>query len=227
MSLESVAGKGRCVIVAAGETRDYERTRALLREGEVESEGKRDFFIFCDGGLSHAEGLGINPDIIVGDFDSCDAELLAKWKGQCETVRLPREKDDTDTLFAVKLALERGYEDFLLLGAMGARFDHALANVSILLYLDGLGKKAVLADDYSTMQIVGNKPLNIEDNCSYFSVLTVAGDVSGVNIKNAKYPLENASLSADFQLGISNEVLPGHTAQVSVGHGRVLVVIIQ
>ena len=206
----------RCVIVSAGELRDYARTREFLHEG--------DFFVFCDGGLAHADGLGIKPDLVVGDFDSCDAGVLAKWQDSCEIVQLPREKDDTDTLFAVKLALEKGFDDFLLLGAMGARFDHALGNVSILLYLQGLGKKALLVDDYSVMQIAGSEPLLIEDSCSYFSVLTVAGDVSGVNIKNAKYPLENASLSSDFQLGISNEVLPGKVAQVSVEHGRVLVV---
>ncbi len=206
----------RCVIVSAGELRDYARARAFLHEG--------DFFVFCDGGLAHADGLGIKPDLVVGDFDSCDASVLAKWQDSCEIVQLPREKDDTDTLFAVKLALEKGFNDFLLLGAMGGRFDHALGNVSILLYLQGLGKKALLVDDYSVMQIAGSEPLLIEDSYSYFSVLTVAGDVSGVNIKNAKYPLENASLSSDFQLGISNEVLPGKVAQVSVEHGRVLVV---
>ena len=209
----------RCVIVAAGQILDYERAKSFLQPG--------DFFIFCDDGLRHAESLGVTPSLIVGDFDSCNAELLTKWSNRCETIRLPREKDDTDTLFAVKLAVERGYSDFLLLGAMGGRFDHALGNVSILLYLNGLGKKALIVDDYSIMQVVGREPLYIEDNCSYFSVLTVAGDVSGVNIKNAKYPLENAKLAADFQLGISNEVLPGKTAEVSVEKGRVLVVVVK
>lgn len=209
----------RCVIVAAGQILDYERAESFLQPG--------DFFIFCDDGLRHAESLGVTPSLIVGDFDSCNAELLTKWSNRCETIRLPREKDDTDTLFAVKLAVERGFDDFLLLGAMGGRFDHALGNVSILLYLHGLGKKAILVDDYSIMKIVGRESLYIEDNCSYFSVLTVAGDVSGVNIKNAKYPLENAKLAADFQLGISNEVLPGKTAEVSVEQGRILVVIVR
>lgn len=209
----------RCVLVAAGQICDYERTKSFLQPD--------DFFIFCDGGLIHADGLGIKPDLIVGDFDSCDSETLARWKDSCETVRLPREKDDTDTLFAVKLALERGYSDFLLLGAMGGRFDHALGNVSILLYLHGLGKRALLVDDYSQMRIVGKEPFYIEDSCSYFSVLTVAGNVSGVTIKNAKYPLEKASLSSDFQLGISNEVLPEKVAEVSVENGRLLVVVVK
>ncbi len=210
-----------CVIVSAGEIKNYARARAFLKEGAS--------FFFCDAGLSHAEGLCVLPDVIVGDFDSCQASDLAKYAGTAgrpEIIKLPREKDDTDTLFAVKLALERGYDDFLLLGAMGGRFDHALGNTSILLYLQGLGKKALLVDDYSRMQILDNNPIYIEDKCSYFSLLTIAGDVSGVNIKNAKYPLENASLSADFQLGISNEVLPGKEAQVSVEKGRLLLVII-
>jgi thiamine pyrophosphokinase len=108
---------------------------------------------------------------------------------------------------------------------MGGRFDHALGNVSILLYLDELGKKASLVDDYSVMQIAGTEPFYIDDSCSCFSVLTVAGDVDGVTIKNAKYPLEKASLTSDFQLGISNEVLPGKVAEVSVELGRVLIVV--
>lgn len=209
----------RCVVVAAGQICDYARAQSCLQPD--------DYFIFCDGGLAHADGLCVKPDIIVGDFDSCASEDLARWNDFCEIVHLPREKDDTDTLFAVKLALERGFDDFLFLGAMGGRFDHALGNVSILLYLDGLGKKAVLLDDYSVMQIVGSELFYIDDKCSYFSVLTVAGAVSGVTIRNAKYPLEKASLAPDFQLGISNEVLPGKVAEVSVVKGRVLVVVVK
>ena len=211
----------RCVIISAGQILDYERAKSFLQSD--------DFFIFCDGGLTHAEKLGVIPDLIVGDFDSCDSSDLSKYSGTTDhpqIIKLPREKDDTDTLYAAKLAVERGYDDFLFLGAMGGRFDHALGNVSILLYLHGLGKKALLVDDYSRMQIAGRDTIRIEDACSYFSVLTVAGDVSGVTIKNAKYPLENASLSADFQLGISNEVLPGQVAEVSVEQGRVILVVI-
>ena len=210
----------RCVIISAGEMHDYERAKTFLQ--------KDDFYIFCDGGLAHAGALGIKPDVIVGDFDSCEQDDLEWWRsdGSCEVVQLPREKDDTDTFFAVKLALERGFSDFVLLGAMGGRFDHALGNISILLYLFEHGAGAVLADDYSYMKVCGSEPLFIEDKCSYFSVLTVAGSVSGVTIKNAKYPLADASLSCDFQLGISNEVLPGKVAEVSVKSGRVLVVVV-
>ncbi len=218
----------RCVVVSACEIHDYKRAKAFLRED--------DFFIFCDGGLSHAKGLCVQPDIIVGDFDSCKPSVLKEYEAGEEKlagadvpqiIKLPCEKDDTDTLFAVKWALEKGYSDFLLLGSMGGRFDHAFGNVSILLFLHRLGKKAILIDDYSLMCIAAKEPLYIDDNCSYFSIMTIAGDVSGVNIKNAKYPLVNAPLYCEYQMGISNEVLPGQTAEVSVEQGRVLVVIVK
>ncbi len=212
----------RCVIVSAGEINDYERARSFLN--------KDDYYIFCDGGLAHAKALGVKPNVVVGDFDSCKPDDFRRCTEVIvppEVIRLPREKDDTDTLFATKLAVERGFDDFLLLGSMGKRFDHALGNVSVLLFLYELGKTACIVDDYSVMQIVGKTPLIIEGRCSYFSVLTVAGNVSGVTIKNAKYPLENQDLRCDFQLGISNEVLPGKAAEISVQNGRVLVVVVK
>ncbi len=209
----------RCVVVSAGEIRNYERAKDLVC--------KDDFFIFCDGGLCHAEKLCVKPSVIVGDFDSCPEKELHRYENACidaKIIRLPREKDDTDTFYAVKYALSLGYDDFLFLGAMGARFDHAFGNISILSYLYDRGINAVLADDYSVMRVAGSKPVFIEDKCRYFSVLTVSGDVSGVTIKNAKYPLNNENLSCDFQLGISNQVLPGKTAEVFVSKGKVLVV---
>ena len=212
----------RCVIISAGEINDYERAKSFLR--------KDDYYIFCDGGLAHAKALGVKPKVVVGDFDSCkpdDFRRCSEYIIPPEVIRLPREKDDTDTRFAVKLALERGFDDFLLLGSMGKRFDHALGNISVLLFLDELGNTAFIADDYSVMQIVGKNPFLIEEKCSYFSVLTVAGNVSGVTIKNAKYPVQNVSLTCDFQLGISNEVLPEKVAEVSVENGRLLVVVVK
>lgn len=78
----------------------------------------------------------MKPALIVGDFDShCNPHL------DVETIVLPCEKDDTDTVFAVKTMVQRGYDDFLLIGVIGARLDHTLGNVSILLYLDSLGKR--------------------------------------------------------------------------------------
>ena len=204
----------RCVIVGGASIGDYETVGAMLRPD--------DYVIYCDCGLRHMDGLGAEPDLIVGDFDS-----YSNPEFDAETIVLPCEKDDTDTVFAVKEALRRGFEDFLLVGVVGERLDHTLGNVSILLMLDSEGKKGTIIDDYSEMEIVSDrcgKPCIIDDSYVYFSLINISGTARGVTIRGAKYPLENAEITCDYQYGVSNEVLPGCTAEVSVGEGRLLLV---
>ena len=88
---------------------------------------------------------------------------------------LPCEKDDTDTVFAVKEGMRRGFSEFLLLGAIGQRLDHTLGNVSILLMLDKAGRRGMIVDDYSEMSLVGQTPVYIDGSFSYFSVLNISG----------------------------------------------------
>ena len=201
----------KCVIVGGADIRDYGRIRELLTEEMV--------FIFCDSGLRHMEALGRKPDLIVGDFDSHVNPHM-----DVETIVLPHVKDDTDTVFAVKEALRRGFEEFLLIGVVGGRLDHTLGNVAILLMLDSAGKKAVIADDYSDMEIVSRERALVPDRYSYFSLLNITGTAKGVTIRNALYPLSDAEITCEYPIGVSNEVLPGKTAEVTVKEGRLLII---
>ena len=204
----------RCVIIGGASIGDYGTVSAKLRQD--------DYMIYCDCGLRHMDGLGAEPDLIVGDFDSYSNPEMGT-----ETIVLPCEKDDTDTVFAVKEALRRGFEDFLLVGVVGERLDHTLGNVSILLMLDSEGKVGTIIDDYSEMEIVSDRcemPYIIDDSYVYFSLINISGTARGVTIRGAKYPLENAEITCEYQYGVSNEVLPGCTAEVSVGEGRLLLV---
>ena len=201
----------RCVIVGGADIRNYDFIRETLC-GE-------DYVIFCDSGLKHLEQLQVAPSLIVGDFDSHENPHL-----DVETIVLPCEKDDTDTVYAVKEAIKRGFEDFLLIGVVGARLDHTLGNVSILLYLDSLGKKGSIIDDYSEMEIVSDEPVSICDRYSFFSLLNITGCAKGITITGAKYPLNGGEITCEYQYGISNEVLPGETAQVSVACGKLLLI---
>lgn len=207
----SQTAKNRCVIVGGADINDYGFIRDALRAD--------DYIIFCDSGLKHMAALRAAPGLIVGDFDSHENPQL-----DTETIVLPREKDDTDTVFAVKEAVSRGYEDFLLIGVVGARLDHTLGNVSILLYLDSLGKKGRIIDDYSEMEIVADKPVYVGENFSCFSLLNISGIARGISIRGAKYPLEDAEISCRYQYGISNEVLPGERARISLEEGRLLLI---
>jgi len=201
----------RCVIVGGAAIGDYSFTRGMPRG--------TDYTVYCDSGLRHMEHLHAKPDLIVGDFDSHEKPHL-----DVETVVLPREKDDTDTVYAVREAVRRGFDVFLLLGAVGGRFDHSLGNMSILMYLDSMGKRGCIVDDYSEMEIVSREPVCVSNGYACFSLLAIGGGAAGVSIAGAKYPLENAEIGCDYQYGISNEVLPGGIARISVQKGRLLLI---
>jgi len=202
---------GRCVIVGGADINNYAFIRKNLRED--------DFIVFCDSGLKHMEALNAKPGLIVGDFDSHDDPHM-----DVETIVLPCEKDDTDTFYAIKEAVKRGYEDFLLIGVIGARLDHSLANLSILLHLDSLGRSGRIIDDYSEMEIVSKEPVCISDEYSFFSLMNITGRAKGITVRGAKYPLENAEISCEYQYGVSNEVLKGEYATVSVEDGKLLLI---
>lgn len=201
----------RCVIISAADITNYKKIKTFLH--------KDDFFIFCDAGLKHQKKLGITPNLIIGDFDS-----TPKPETDTETIQLPCEKDDTDTFFAVKEALRRGFNDFIFIGTIGNRLDHSLCNLSCLLYLDEHHIPATMIDDYSQMWIIGNNPVFVDGDSAYFSLMNICGDTKGVSIKNAKYPLENAEIKSSYMYGISNEVLPGMRAKVYVKEGKLLLI---
>ncbi len=201
----------RCVIIGGAGIENYDRIRTYLQAG--------DYYIFCDSGLCHQDSLGITPNLIVGDFDSHPNPHLP-----AETIVLPCEKDDTDTVFAAKEALKRGFAQFLLIGVSGARMDHALGNLSLLYMLHAKGREAMLLDDYSEMEMVSHKPVFIPDSFAFFSLLNITGTARGVNVEHAKYPLQDAEITCEYQYGISNEVLPGCQAKVYVREGTLLLI---
>ena len=201
----------RCVIVGGADISNYDRINSII-SGE-------DYIIFCDSGLKHMHKLAIKPRLIVGDFDSHENPHL-----DIETIVLPCEKDDTDTVFAVKEAIKRGYVDFLLIGVIGARLDHTLGNVYILEYLDELGLKGKIIDDYSEMELVSRETAYVDDSYAFFSLINITGIARGITIENAKYPLNNGEITCSYQYGVSNEVLPSKRAKISIKDGKVLLI---
>lgn len=201
----------RAVIVGGAPIGRIESIRAYLREDDT--------MIYCDGGLRHAAALGREADLIVGDFDSHENPHAA-----AETIVLPHEKDDTDSYYAAKEALRRGYREFLLLGVSGARLDHTLGNLALLLMLDEAGARALLVDDYAEMEIVSQEGARVSDRYPYFSLFNLDGSAGAVTVTGAKYPLQKAALPCDSSLGVSNEPLPGQTAEIRAGEGRLLLI---
>ena len=214
----------RCVIAGGAEIRDYERMRSYLRAD--------DYIIYCDSGLRHMEGLGRHPSLIIGDFDSADRPDI-----DVETIVLPVAKDDTDTMHAVKVGIEKGFTDFLLLGVTGGRADHSLVNLYALFYLDSNGCRGMIADEYSEMEVIsahskadGEKTETVpgrgyvEDRYPFFSLINMTGRARGITIKDAKFPLEDGEITSEYQYATSNEVLAGKTAEITIREGRLLLI---
>ncbi|MBQ3654597.1 MAG: thiamine diphosphokinase [Synergistaceae bacterium] len=203
----------RFVIIGGSEIRDYERVRKYLRPD--------DFCVYCDCGLKHQDGLKRKPDLVIGDFDS-----HPKPQDLNNVIVLPVVKDDTDTIFAVKEGMRRGYGEFLLLGATGGRQDHNLGNIYALLMLAKNGKAAMIVDDYSEISIIpAGEQHRVKWGCKFFSLLNISGTARGITITGAKYPLDDAEIAPEYQYGISNEVLSqDEDAVISLREGYLLLV---
>lgn len=206
----------RCIIVAAGD----------MTVSEIAVQ-KEDLVIAVDGGLDYCSLLGLEPDLVLGDFDSVGedrAEQIALWEKQSpeRVIRLQCEKDDTDTLMAIKTALEKGCRHFLIYGATGGRLEHTIANIQCLLYLKHHGAVGYLMDGTGMIFVLEDEEVRFKASMEgYLSLFSLGKEAVGVDISGMKYPLTDAVITNDFPIGISNE-FAGQEAAVRVRSGQLL-----
>ena len=177
------------------------------------------YVICADSGLRLCERLHIAPDLVLGDFDS-----LGAVPEQYPHLTVPAEKDDTDTLLAVRCALEKGFEDIRIYGAFGGRLDHTLANIQTLEFCHEHGVRGVLigSENYVYLQGKGTRRYSRTDGFS-FSVLAWSARCTGVTLTGVYYPLENGTLTRGFPLGVSNRIT-AESADVTCGDGLLLII---
>ena len=199
---------GICYVVGAGEF----CPRGL-------TPGPGDLVIAADGGFAALEGLGLSPDLVVGDFDS-----LGHRPDHPHVVALPVEKDDTDMHSAIRLGWERGYRAFRLYGGTGGRIDHTLANIQSLAWLASQGGRGwLVGPDWTATVLSDGGALTLEAGRQVMVSVFCLGDrAEGVDIQGLKYGLSDGVLTADYPLGVSNSFLGGES-RVSVRRGKLLV----
>ena len=197
----------KCVIFCAG---DFEE---LLRPI-----GADELVIAADGGYRHTQEIGLRPDIILGDFDS-----LGEVPAGAEV--FPVEKDDTDSMLAIKRGLAEGCDRFWLYGAMDGKWvDHTVANFQALSYLADRGARGWLIGKRQIATVIKNDTIVFPPSCiQRLSIFCMGPDAKGVTIRGAKYELENATLSAGFPLGVGNQFVQKKTT-VSVEDGKLLLI---
>lgn len=199
----------KSLIIAAGEIKDYDALKLKL--------GNYDFCICADGGAIHADHLNMRWNLLLGDFDSYQPE---KWGG--DSKKFNSEKDDTDTMLAVKEAIKIGSDEVHIIGALGGRFDHTFANIQTLSYLKDHGVKGFILDELNTITVLSNETVSLTPiDGYYFSVFSIEGDAK-VSIKDAKYLLDEYNMQGNYPIGISNEFL-NKNAEISV-NGKVLLI---
>ena len=197
---------GKCVIFCAAE---FDRLVEPL-EGE-------EFLIAADGGLRHVQALGLTPNAILGDFDSLG------FTPEGANV-FPVEKDDTDSMLAVRLGLTLGHRDFLLYGSLdGPRLDHTVANFQALQFLADNGAYGYLVGKDTLVTVVKEGKLTFPAGSEgTLSVFCMGSDAEGVCLRGLHYPLQDGTLTAAFPLGVSNH-FTGVEAEISVKKGSLLV----
>ena len=189
---------------------------AAAFDGLIAPIGPGDFIIAADGGLRHTQALGLNPKEIIGDFDSLG---YVPEQG----VVHPVEKDDTDTMLAVRRGLSLGLRRYVIYGGMdGKRLDHTVANFQTLGFLaehDAVG--FLVGRDYIACAVKNGGltfPAGAEGD---FSVFCLGPDAAGVSIRGLYYQAENVTLTSFFPLGVSNH-FTGKEATVTVKNGTIL-----
>lgn len=195
----------KCVIFCAGE---FDKLVAPVEDA---------FVIAADGGYAHTKKLGLQPDAVLGDFDSLGYV-------PSDAVVHPVEKDDTDCMLAIRAGLEAGCTDFVIYGALdGPRLDHTLANLQSLQYLAAHGARGTLVGLQNTVITVKDETVAFPaDFAGTVSVFCMGAPARGVTIRGLKYELIEGELTSAYPLGVSNS-FDGAESRIAVEKGCVLV----
>lgn len=196
----------RCIIIGAGE----------FLENKIDIQ-KNDLIIAADGGYKHCLSVNVRPHLVVSDFDSYHEDIE-----NVEVIRCVPEKDDTDMLLSIREGIKRGYNQFMIYGALGGRIEHSIANIQCLKYLCEQKIHALLISKDCVVQVVDELIEYDEGMNGYISVFSLS-DYSIVTIENLKYTLNHEKLSSSYPLGIDNEFI-GKKSKIIVHEGCVLII---
>lgn len=206
--MEKTTGLKTALIITGGYC-NTERAKKLLPDSVL-------LTVAADSGCDTAKLLGITPDIALGDFDSISGDL----PDGVPVLRVPREKDVTDTMLACDYAIRNGCNDLVIVGGTGGRLDHYLSNVLYLEELRRDGVYATLTDGENTARVISDETVNVAKTDGYFSVFAL--DSCVITETGCKYPLSDATLVREHPYALSNEVI-GDSATVTVKGSAILV----
>lgn len=182
-----------------------------------------DLIIAADGASNVLYEADIRPDILVGDFDSIEEDVLHKYEEQgVRLVRLKPEKDFSDTHIAIDTAIEEGASQIDLAGGFGGRWDHSIANLNLLYYCyeKKIGLSLISRDNYASLKGPGQYDFPHKEDF-YFSFFSLFEDAV-LSLENMKYELEDRLVKRGESIGLSNEYLAD--AKLRISQGSILLI---
>lgn len=202
----------RAVIIGSAPCESWENLNRYPTKGA--------YIIAADGGRVWAERAGLTVDWYVGDGDS------GGFSAGLPSEVLPVEKDVTDLEAAVHHALERNIQHILLWGASGGRADHHLANLQLLEQIAQRGSQGIFLDAVNEVRYLrpGRYQIPNDPPYRYLGIIPLDARLTGVSIRGVKYPLDGATVRRGTTLTVSNEILPGCSAELTLGSGTALLV---
>lgn len=189
----------RAVIFVNGVVKDYKLIFPQLQA--------RDFIMAADGGLKHVHKLKLKPALVIGDMDSISASDLdiAEFQ-QTEIIRFEKDKNETDLELGIRIAMDRGYREILIVAGLGGRLDQTIANLLLMMHPD-FEKCHIVFDDGVERVCLLRDELEIKGNIGdLVSIIPLGDDCEGVTTQNLKYPLIKETLTQNKTRGISNEI---------------------
>ena len=206
----------RVVVIANGPLLKHPLCEHLVTDNDV--------IVCADGGARKALALGFTPQVVIGDMDSMEAPLREQLQEEgCRFVEYPPRKDETDSELAIRYALSLGATEVVMLGMLGGRIDHTLANI-MLLALPELGEvKVRLVEGHQEVLLIRDEVVIEGQPGDRLSLLPLSGHVFGIYTEGLEYPLHDGTLRFGAARGVSN-VLTASQARVRVGKGLLLAV---
>lgn len=208
-----------------------ERKKAFIYTGGtvfdeyvIERPEPNDLIIAADAGFLTAQRMGVEVDVLLGDFDTLGVENIPEG---IECLRVPSEKDDTDTQLAVQVALERGATEIVIVGGLGGRVDHTLSSLAILEMLWKRKERrvyAIFTDGKNRARFIRNSGVILpHEHYRFFSLIAADEKVKGITLEGCKYPLKNGLILRTHQWAVSNEIV-GNCALIEIKRGGVWVI---
>lgn len=205
----------KIAIILSGVIEDYEYHKDIISNYDI---------VICgDGGANHAYKMNIIPNYILGDLDSINTEVKDYYETKnVEFMKFPVKKDKTDAEICIDYAHTLKATEIVLLGALGGRMDHAMANVNLLYYILKKDIKGSILNETDSIYI-SNSELTIRGNIGdNISLIPLYGDVVGVTLEKLEYPLNNFTIKKGSSIGISNRMVD-NDCKISLKNGYLLI----